>query len=148
MKKVSLFITSCLFIMALFQTNLQAQTDKPYTDGPVWMISFVKTKTGMSDTYLKDLAMHWAKYLKVAKERGIIMDFKAIGTSAANPADWELMLMIEVKNFAAIDDIDKKMDALAVEILGPDDKQQENRVNRNSYRDILGEKLGREIIFK
>ena len=33
-----------------------AQSDAPYTEGPVWTVTMVKTKTGMTDDYLKELA--------------------------------------------------------------------------------------------
>ena len=33
-----------------------AQSDAPYTEGPVWNITMVKAKPGMGDEYLKSLA--------------------------------------------------------------------------------------------
>jgi len=30
-----------------------AQSDAPYTEGPVWTITMVKAKPGMTDDYLK-----------------------------------------------------------------------------------------------
>src|SRR5215475_5373143 len=41
-----------------------AQSDAPYTEGPVWTVTMVKTKTGMTDEYLKELA----KTLKASLE--------------------------------------------------------------------------------
>ena len=34
----------------------RAQSDAPYTEGPVWTITMVKAKAGMTDEYLKGLA--------------------------------------------------------------------------------------------
>ena len=55
-------ITKKLQIVALAALSLGiaslcvAQSDAPYTEGPVWTVTMVKTKTGMGDEYLKGLA--------------------------------------------------------------------------------------------
>ena len=37
-------------------SQCSAQSDAPYTEGPVWNVTMVKTKAGMTDEYLKGLA--------------------------------------------------------------------------------------------
>ena len=55
-------ITKKLQIVALAALSLaiaglcSAQSDAPYTEGPVWNVTMVKTKAGMTDEYLKGLA--------------------------------------------------------------------------------------------
>lgn len=148
MKKFSFIIAACLFSMAIFHNDAAAQTDKPYTDGSVWNISFVKTKSGMYDTYVKDLSANWVKLFNAAKSKGYILDYKVISSPPASAHDWDLMLMVAVKNFAALDDLDDKLDKLGIELIGTEDKQHQSALSRNNMRELMGGKLGREVIFK
>lgn len=148
MKKLSFLLISSICIIFFTSNNVSAQSDKPYKDGPVWEVQYVKTKAGMNEVYLKDLATHWIKLTDAAKSRGYIMDYKVFGATPGSEKDWDLMLLIEFKNYAALDGIGDKMSALAKEILGSGEVQQQSAVSRNSMRDILGGKIAQELIFK
>ncbi|MCZ2458325.1 MAG: hypothetical protein LC128_01750 [Chitinophagales bacterium] len=148
MKKTIFIVFICVSSILLFHENTNAQSAKPYSDGPVWTLEFIKVKTGMNDIYLKDLSEHWAKFYKTAKDQGIIMDYKILGSDASGRSDWDLMLMTEVKNYAALDGLGDKMNALARKVLGSDDSQHQSAINRNDMREIIGGKLAQEIIFK
>lgn len=147
--KRKVFITAfCISALLLFGTITKAQSDKTYSDGPVWIIQFIQTKSGMRDAYLKDLSANWVKLEKAAKEQGIIMDYKIFSTQAAAKTDWDLMLMTEVKNYAALDGMDDKMTALGRKILGSADAEHQSATLRNNMRDRLGGRLAQELIFK
>ncbi len=148
MKKILLIIALGFSSILLFNVNADAQSDKPYTEGPVWMVNFVQTKAGMSETYLRDLSTHWVKIAKEAEAEGIIMDYKVLQSHPATPSDWDLMLLIEIKNYAVLDGIGKKMDALAEKLLGSEDTQHQTALSRNDMRILLGDKLAQELIFK
>jgi len=55
MKKIILSSTIAFIIMMAGTINVSAQTDRPYTDGPLWQVQFIHTKSGMTDQYLKNL---------------------------------------------------------------------------------------------
>jgi len=55
-----------------------AQTDKPYTEGPLWQVQFVHIKPGMGDLYLKNLSDGWVKVMRAAEAAGLISDFKIL----------------------------------------------------------------------
>lgn len=134
-------------LLSLWQ-SAAAQSDKPYTEGPVWLISYVKIKDGMEDTYLKDLDTHWAKLMKAAKADGDIVDYKVVEGMAANPDDWDLMVLIEVKNYAAIDSIPHQLDLLAKKLLGGDKAPNQKAIARNDLRIRWGSRIGQELDFK
>ncbi len=46
-----------------------AQSDAPYTEGPVWNITMVKAKPGMGDEYLKSLAKTLSSRLRKQRSR-------------------------------------------------------------------------------
>jgi hypothetical protein len=61
-----------------------AQSDAPYTEGPVWNITMVKTKSGMTDEYLKGLAKTLKGTLEEAKKQNEKFDpiaRKVVGTT-------------------------------------------------------------------
>jgi hypothetical protein len=149
MKKL-LFVLAATALSVLF-TSVKAQaqsSDKPYKEGHVWVVNFIQTKPGMGRVYLKDLSTHWVKLGAAAKAQGLILDYKVFSATPASKTDWNLMLMIEVNNYAALDDLEDKLDALASKLLGSDDVQHASALSRNDMRDNLGGRLVQELIFK
>lgn len=53
MKKLMLSLTFCLVSLLLVQLYAGAQTNKPYSEGSLWQVDFIKTKSGMGALYLK-----------------------------------------------------------------------------------------------
>ncbi len=148
MKKLHLLTFFCLICLLSNGITAQAQTDKPYTEGSVWDVSFVQTKSGMGDMYLKNLSEGWVKIMRAAKDQGLIQDYKVISSEPAAKTDWDLMLMVEYKNYASLDGLSDKFEALQNKTFGSEETQHEAAVSRNDLRDLLGGKLGRELIFK
>jgi len=125
-----------------------AQSDAPYTEGPVWQITLVKTKYGMSDDYLKGLARTFKGTLDEAKKQNLILDYKILLGDAANPQDFDIMLMTSSKNMAALDNAREKFDPIARKIEGNPDEQRATATKRLEIREIVGGKLMREITLK
>ncbi len=125
-----------------------AQSDAPYTEGPVWNITMVKAKAGMGDEYLKGLAKTFKGSLEEAKKQNLILDYKILLGSAATPQDFDILLMVESKNMAALDNVREKFDPIARKIVGTTDQQQAMAVKRLDIREIMGSKLMREITLK
>jgi hypothetical protein len=122
--------------------------DKPYKEGTVWGVSFIKVKPGMFDVYMRDLASQRKKLMEEAKKQGLIVSERMLVGSSASRDDWDLMLMIEYKNWAAFDGLSDKFDALALKIVGSEEKQLQTMVKRTEVREIIGEKTLQEITFK
>src|SRR6266704_648268 len=147
-------ITKKLQIAALAALSLtmaslcSAQSDAPYTEGPVWNITMVKAKPGMGDEYLKSLAKTLKVSLEEAKKQNLILDYKILLGNAATPQDFDILLMVESKNMAALDNAREKFDPIARKIVGTTDQQQAIQVKRLDVREIMGTKLMREITLK
>ena len=124
------------------------QSDAPYTEGPVWTISMIKTKPGMADDYLKNLAQIYKAVNDEAKKQGIIMDYKILLGNDATPQDFDILLMQEFKNMAAFDGLREKTDPIARKLIGSEDVQRQGAVKRMELREIMGNKLMREITLK
>src|SRR5437773_11882410 len=147
MNKSLIFIASIAVAIA-FMGLCQAQSDAPYTEGPVWTITMVKAKAGMTDEYLKGLAKTFTGAMDEAKKQNLIMDYKIMLGNAATPQDFDILLMVESKNMAALDNTREKFDPIARKIVGTTDQQQALAVKRLDIREIMGSKLMREITLK
>lgn len=138
----------CLAVVAAFTGVSQAQSDAPYTEGPMWQITMVKTKAGMSDDYLAGIAKSFKGELDEAKKQNLIMDYKILVGDSANPQDFDIMLMVESKNMAAFDNAREKFDPIGHKISGSVDQQRQASTKRMDIREIMGDKLMREVTLK
>jgi hypothetical protein len=145
MKKLFFFAFT---LLVLLQFSATAQTSKPYTNGPVWQVQFVKTKPGMGLTYLRNLNDGWIKLMREAKTEGLILDFKVLSGEPGSKDDWDLLLMYELKNHAAEDDLSDRMEVIRNKLFGAEDVQMKAAVGRNDLRELLGGKTTQELIFK
>ena len=124
------------------------QSAAPYTEGAVWQITMVKTKPGMGDDYLKTLAKTFKAANDEAKKQGIITDYKILSGDAATTQDFDLLLMVEYPNMAAMDGLRDKTEPIFDKIIGNEDQQRQLAVKRVEIREIMGGKLMREITLK
>ena len=140
------------FVTIVFGLLLGAQAalaqDKPYKEGTVWGVTFIRVKPGMFDVYMRDLASQRKALMDEAKKQGLIVSEKMLSGSAAGRDDWDLLLMVEYKNWAAFDGLSDKFDALALKIVGSEEKQLQSMIKRTEVREILGDKTLQEITFK
>lgn len=133
----------------LFATALPAAAqDKPYKDGTVWSVSFIKVKPGMFDVYMRDLAVARKKLMDEAKKQGLIVSERMLAGNSMGQGDWDLMLMVEYKNWAAFDGLSDKFDAIALKVVGTEEKRVQLMTKRTEVREIVGEKVFQEVTFK
>jgi len=135
-----------------FLLTLAAQTafgqDKPYKEGSVWTVTFVKVKPGMMDTYLRDLGANRKKLMEQAKKDGLILSERLLSGDATGREDYDLILMVEFKNWGAFDGLSDKFRALAEKMVGSEDKQVQMMTKRTEVREILGTKTMQEIFLR
>jgi len=129
-------------------TTTASQSTAPYTEGGVWQITMVKTKPGMGDDYLKALAKIFKTTNDEAKKQGIITDYKILVGDSSTPQDYDILLMVEVPNMAALDGLREKTDPISAKMIGNDDQQRQMAVKRLEIREIMGDKTMREITLK
>jgi hypothetical protein len=135
-------------IVGLAGYTTYAQVARPYHDGSVWSIGFIRVKAGMDPAYLNYLATDWKKEQEAMKAEGIILSYKVISVEAHTPADWNIMLMTEYKRLAAMEANAEKADVLGQKLFGTDQKMMQGYRDRLEIREVLGDRLGREIILE
>ena len=127
---------------------LSAQSSIPYTQGSVWGMNMLRIKSGRGDDYYNDVRASLKRQLDEAKRQGLLLSYKFISTDATNADDWNMLLMVEYKNMAALDGLREKMDPIASRTVGPAEERRDRAIKRNDIREVIGTKLGREIILR
>lgn len=135
-------------LMTVWAGTSSAQSDAPYTEGTVWQITMVHTKPGMADDYLKGLAKSLKTTLDEEKKQGLVVSSKVLLGEASTQSDYDILIMVEFKNMAALDGLREKTDPIAAKIIGGEDQQRQMAVKRTELREIMGNKLMREITLK
>jgi hypothetical protein len=118
--------------------------DRPYIEGTVWSIQFTRTLPGLSKEYLRTLGSEWKPVMEEAKRRGLIRDYRVLIAPLGHREDWDVMLMVEVDNMAALDGHNDRMEDLVIELRGSAGCAGLQETNGRPP-DLVGMKLLREI---
>ncbi|MEI7983403.1 MAG: hypothetical protein WCI71_17260 [Bacteroidota bacterium] len=145
MKKL---ISIVVVIIAISLGTTVYGQDKPYKDGSVWTVSFIKSNANMSASYLKQLKSTWVAVHDEAVKQGLILSYKVLAGASSNPGDFDILLLAEYKNFASMEGQDEKWDAIYKKVVGSEEDQKKLSESRVSMRSIYGEKMFREINYK
>jgi hypothetical protein len=148
MKFKRTLIGSLVLAVLIVGVSVFAQVNRPYHNGSVWDIAYIRMKPGMETAYLNYLAGQWKANQEAAKKEGLIVSYKVIGVEGHGTGDWNLMLMTEYKDLATMEANEDKGDALAQKMVGNDEKQMQGYKDRSEIREVMGNRLGREIILE
>jgi hypothetical protein len=148
MKLRRTFIGSLILLALIVGVSVFAQVNRPYRNGSVWSIAFIRIKPGMETAYLNYLAGPWKANQEAAKKEGLILSYKVISAEGHTPADWNVMLMTEYKDLATMEANEDKGDALAQKMVGNDEKQMQGYKDRLEIREVMGDRLAREIVLE
>jgi hypothetical protein len=139
-----------LAVVCLAQPNVTNAkgSNAPYNEGPVWTLTMIKTKTGLADEYLKQITGTVKPVYDEEKKQKIILDYKILNGEASGPQDFNILILVEYPNWAALDNLRDKMDPIVEKVMGTEEQRRETAVKRLDVREILGTKTMREITLK
>lgn len=142
-------LVGLLVVLALTLTVVAfAQVNRPYRNGTVWSIGFIRMKPGMDTAYLNYVAGDWKREQEALKKDGQIISYKVLQTEAHNAGDFNLMLLTEYKDLATYEKNLEKADALLQTVIGDDNKQRQGYRERLEIREVLADRLAREIVLE
>jgi hypothetical protein len=120
-----------------------------YTEGPVWRIQLIRVKPTKMDAYLTSLRQSTKPFIEEQKKQGAITDYKIfLKQTKTNPDDWDICVAIQYKNWAALDGLTAKGEAVRDKILGGKAQGQELTDKRAEIREIISSELLQEIVLK
>src|SRR5215470_15323910 len=110
------------FVLSGFAAAGMAQNVKPYKEGPVVELSYIKIKPGRFDDYMKFLDTTYKQLMEENKKAGLITGYAVYQAQARSPQEPDLILSITYANMAALDKIDEG-EAVAARVMGSQDVQ-------------------------
>ena len=148
MKTKHMAVASLAVLLLIAGISVFAQVNRPYHDGSVWNIAFIRIKPGMNTAYMNHLAGSWKAEQEAQKKDGNILSYKVMSVEGHTTGDWNLMLMTEYKNLATMEANEDKAEAVAQRVVGNSEKQMQGYREREQIREVLGNRLAREIILE
>ncbi len=135
-----------LILLAAASTGSAAEP-KPYKEGPVIAVSYIKVKNGRFDDYMAFLDTSYKSLMEAYKKAGLITGYGVYSATARTPHEADLILTISYVNMAALDKTDD-FDGVAEKVMGSNATQNKASIDRDAMREVLGGELIREPVFK
>ena len=129
-------------------TGIAYADGRDWKDGPVVNAAYIRTVDGHFDDYMHWLATGYKKQQEAAKAAGLILSYRVLVVEARNPQDPDIILVTEFKNWAALDNLGGKFDALTVKTEGSVDASNKSEVDRGKIRTVLGSRTMQEAVLK
>ena len=152
MKKLALIT---IFLCSSFAFVEQAVAQDNYTEGPVWVINYYRTKPGKFDDYMKFLRANFAKSVARQKEARIIVDAKVLlNPTISGPDDWDVAICYLYSDYSKLN-FDQatfdKVQMIGAEITGERDTNKRDAqldTTRFPLRDFLRTRFLREVTLR
>lgn len=148
MKHKNIYVCFLVIIFLAVSAVVYAQVSRPYRNGSVWTIGFIRVKPGMDTAYMNYLATEWKRNQEALKKEGLILSYKVITTEAHGTGDFNVMLLTEYKDLATMEANQSKAESVNQQVIGNDAKQMQGYKDRLEIREVLQNRLAREIILE
>lgn len=138
-----------LAVSAITNTATSQAATRAYTEGPIAVMTYVKTKPGMFDRYLAYVDGPYKTEMEAEKASGIILDYQIFTSESRTPADHDVLLVVMYKNWGALDGLQDRTDAIANRALANTPQQRDQQfIDRGAMRDIIGNRTYQRLLLK
>ena len=141
-QKITRLSAAALLCFGMGQALAQ---DAPYVEGAVINVSSLRTQPGQFDNYISYLATTYRKIMDEAKAQGIILDYSFYSAQPRSPDDPDLYIVTVYPNYAALDGLDQRMEAISNKVFGSSSGAASAAVDREKLRKALGSETMREF---
>src|SRR5262245_49522747 len=131
---MSKFVPSALALALIVASGAVQAQGRPYKEGQVTDISYIRTKNGHFEEYMKFLDGPYKTLMEAQKKAGLIVEYHVYATSPRKADEPDLLLTVTYANMAALDKIEEAI-AVAEKVAGTIDKQEKEAAGRESIRD-------------
>src|SRR6202161_1347085 len=134
MKLAHLFIESAALLVMTLTSVAAVADDHAYTEGLVVNVAAIRTEYGKFDEYMKYLDTTWKAEQEAAKKAGYIISYRVVTVAPRGENDPDIYLVVNYKNWAALDGATAKVDAIAKQVEGSLDASNKGAVDRGKIR--------------
>lgn len=135
-------------VLACLASAAAAQA-RPYTEGNVVSVSYIRIKPGMFDKYMQYLDTDYKSLLEAQKKQGLVVEYGVFSSPQQDEEDWNMVLTVTYKNMAALDGLRDKVDPLVKQTLNRTPEQSaQAAIAREDMRELVGSRLLRQLILK
>lgn len=145
MKNIAIAFLGILLCSVMAGAN--AQEARPYKEGAVTIVTFIKTKPGKFDEYMHFMATTGKAVREDQKKAGLLLAYGVYAASPRTPKDHDIILTMTYPNMAALDK-DEEAEALAAKSMGNRATRNKAAAEREALREVLGTEMIRELVLK
>jgi hypothetical protein len=132
-------ITASIAVVGLGLFNALAYADdQPYTEGPVVNVAGIRTAYGRFDDYMKFLAGTYKQQMEELKKAGLILSYDVLTVEPRGADNPDIYLVVRYKNWAALDGLREKSDAIVKQVYGSLAAADKGQVDRGKIRRTVG----------
>lgn len=121
--------------------------EKPYKEGPVTSVAWIRVKDGKLLDYIAHLNGNYKQQMDALKKAGLVTDYRIYQVSPRRPEDPNLILTVTYPNYAALDH-NAEFDAVTAKVDGSLKAAAAAYGTRDSLREVLGSELIQELVLK
>lgn len=124
------------------------QSTRPYTEGPVVAVQYIRVMPGHFDDYMAYIGGQYKQQMEALKKAGVIVDWAVYQSDNRDEDDWNLALTTVYKNMAALDNLNDRTDPIVQQVFGSNQKSNALMVKRGEIREVIGGRLLRQLVIK
>lgn len=154
MRSILLPLAASLFVIggsaAQNPVSAQAASTRPYREGPVVSVSYIRTKPGMFDRYMEYLNGPYKANQEAMKAGGLIVDYGIYSSPEnRNAGDHDIMLTTTYRNWGAFDGLADRSDAVANRAMQNTPQQRAQQfVDRGAMREVMGGRRYQQLLLR
>jgi hypothetical protein len=134
-------------LLALTPRPFQAQ--EHYTLGPINRVILVDIKPGRGTDFWTDLRQNLRPLYDEYKKQGLIQSYSVgIKSTTEGPEDWDAVIILTFKNWAALDTFATKGDSVSMRYFGSYGKRSESGAKRAEAATTVGSYLVRDVTLR
>ncbi|MBA2708114.1 MAG: hypothetical protein H0U59_09955 [Gemmatimonadaceae bacterium] len=139
------FVISALSLSA----QTPATSARAYSEGPVTVMSYVRTKPGMFERYMEYLNGQYKQSMEAEKSAGLVLGYAVHTSAPRTPQDHDLILSVTYRNWAAFDGLADRSDAVANRARQNTPRQRDQEfIDRAAMREVLGTRNYQQLLLK
>jgi len=148
MKLMARYCAAGALLALASMTGIAYADGRDWNDGPVVNSAYIRTMDGHFDDYMHWLATTYKKQQEAGKSAGLILSYRVLVVEARNPQDPDIILVTEYKNWAALDHLGGKFDAVSAKVEGSVEAAAKAEADRAKIRTVLGSRTMQEALLK